>query len=105
MTFVVPLRLLLQNIIQIIIQKRNAHRTRLSHVELRIGNTDCAGMPTGKKFTHNNKVGSIWEGNEDSVALFHVSSLAKGRFLTVQKFEWGFMEIDEITVGVLMVAK
>ena len=77
----------------------------MSHVKLRIGNTDCAGMPPGQKFTHNNKVGIMGEGNEDPVALFHVSSLAKGRFLTVQKFEWGFIEIDEITVGVLMVAK
>ena len=50
-------------------------------------------------------VGSMGEGTEDPVALFRLSTLARGRFLTVQNNGWGFLEIDEITVGVLMVGE
>ena len=59
----------------------------------------------GQLFTHNNLVASMGEGNNDPVKVFRLSTLAKGRFLTVQRIAWGHMEMDEINVGILMVGK
>ena len=62
-------------------------------------------MPADQQFTHNNPVGSIGEPNEDPVEVFHLSTLARGRFLTLQKIKLGYTNIDEIWVGVLMVGE
>ena len=78
--------------------KREGVEDRFHNVELRIGNES---IPTNYEYspiTINTVAGDFGTGTTETMAVYEVDPPISGRFITLQAYEWSYLEVDEINV-------
>ena len=87
-----------QGIKQVEILKRtSAFTERLKDLELRIGSFDETTLGLAQ-FTKNPLAGFYHGGNQDPRAIFDLSKMASGRYLTIQTVSLTLLEINEVYI-------
>ena len=79
------------------LKRTSAFTERLKDLELRIGSFDETTLGPAQ-FAKNRLVGFYHGGNQEPRAIFVLSKMASGRYLTIQTVSLALLEINEVNV-------